>query len=53
MRERDAREEYVLNESGIIWRGTHELMKPTPWNFAQVTIKCLFVCIVCPISPYK
>jgi hypothetical protein len=52
MRERDAREEYVLNESGIIWRGTHELMKPTPWNFAQVTIKCSFVFILCPIKSF-
>ncbi|CAG2110166.1 unnamed protein product [Medioppia subpectinata] len=35
LKDRDGREEYVLNESGIIWRGTHEKMKPTPWNFAQ------------------
>ncbi|XP_054154327.1 annulin-like [Oppia nitens] len=35
LKDRDAREEYVLSESGIIWRGTHELLKPTPWHFAQ------------------
>lgn len=36
LKDKDERQEYVLNESGIIWRGTHELMKPTPWNYAQV-----------------
>ena len=30
------REEYVLNESGIIWAGAHNDMFTWPWNFAQV-----------------
>jgi len=31
-----SKEEYVLNDQGIIWRGTHNQMKTTHWNFAQV-----------------
>ena len=31
------REEYVLNESGIIWAGAHNDMFTWPWNFAQVS----------------
>lgn len=27
--------EYVLNDSGLIWRGSHSSLRPTPWNFAQ------------------
>lgn len=36
MKDRYSRDEYVLNDQGIIWRGTHDQMKPTHWNFAQV-----------------
>lgn len=46
MKDRDEREEYILNESGIIWRGTHEKMKPTPWNFAQVCLKLSVLLII-------
>ena len=46
MKDRDEREEYILNESGIIWRGTHEKMKPTPWNFAQVCLKLSDACLL-------
>lgn len=27
--------EYVLNDSGLIWRGSHSRLRPSPWNFAQ------------------
>ncbi len=32
----DKRQEYVLNESGLIWAGTHRSTFTWPWNFAQV-----------------
>ena len=31
------REEYIMNESGIIWAGAHNDMFTWPWNFAQVS----------------
>lgn len=31
------RDEYILNESGIIWAGAHNDMFTWPWNFAQVS----------------
>lgn len=36
MPEWQSKEEYVLNDQGLIWRGTHNQMKTTHWNFAQV-----------------
>ena len=30
------RQEYVMNETGLIWAGTHDDMFTWPWNFAQV-----------------
>ena len=36
MSEWQSKEEYVLNDQGLIWRGTHNQMKTTHWNFAQV-----------------
>ncbi|GAB6029803.1 hypothetical protein CHUAL_005515 [Chamberlinius hualienensis] len=29
------RKEYVLNDNGLIWRGTHSSLRPTPWAYAQ------------------
>lgn len=29
------RQEYVLSDSGLIWRGTAKRLRPCPWNFAQ------------------
>lgn len=34
------REEYIMNESGIIWAGAHSDMFTWPWNFAQVSSTC-------------
>lgn len=31
-----AKDEYVLNDQGIIWRGTQSQMKTTHWNYSQV-----------------
>lgn len=46
MRENQARQEYVLNDQGIIWRGTHDQMKPTNWNFAQFEENILEACLI-------
>ncbi len=32
----DEREEYVLNDNGLIWKGTHDNFFAQPWNYAQV-----------------
>ena len=32
-----SREEYVLNESGLIWMGTAKKHSGMPWNFGQVS----------------
>ena len=41
MENRNEREEYVLNEYGSIWRGTHHNNRPLPWNYGQATAKLL------------
>lgn len=46
MRDNQARQEYVLNDQGLIWRGTHDQMKPTHWNFAQFEENILEACLV-------
>ena len=32
-----SREEYVLNDSGLIWMGTAKRNQGMPWNFGQVS----------------
>lgn len=32
-----SREEYVLNDSGLIWMGTAKKHSGMPWNFGQVS----------------
>lgn len=29
------RQEYVLAEDGLIWRGSHNRLRPTVWKYAQ------------------
>lgn len=29
------REEYVLSDVGLIWRGTAKTLRPSPWFFGQ------------------
>jgi len=36
MESEDKRDEYVLNETGMIWSGTNEHKGVWHWNFAQV-----------------
>lgn len=31
----DARQEYVIADSGLIWRGSHNRQRPTIWNYSQ------------------
>lgn len=35
------KKEYVMNEHGVIWRGVHNVMRPTPWIYGQVCINSL------------
>ena len=34
----DLREEYVLNDSGLIWMGTAAKNCGMPWNFGQASV---------------
>lgn len=38
------RKEYVLNDSGLIWRGTSNRLRPTVWNYAQFEDQVLECC---------
>ncbi|KAK8749209.1 hypothetical protein OTU49_015733 [Cherax quadricarinatus] len=49
-------QEYVLNDSGLIWRGTTSRLRPCPWNFAQFEehiLECVLYMLttVCKMSP--
>lgn len=35
MEDEEHKKEYVLADSGLIWRGSHTRMRPCAWNFAQ------------------
>lgn len=35
MEDEEHKKEYVLADSGLIWRGSHTRMRPSAWNFAQ------------------
>jgi len=35
MNDESYRKEYIMADSGLIWRGSHNRMRPCPWNFAQ------------------
>ena len=37
------RQEYVLNETGLIWAGTHNSTFTWPWNFAQVHTRAVYI----------
>ena len=41
----EERYEYVLNETGLIWAGTHRDTFTWPWNFAQVRDTCKAIII--------
>lgn len=35
MSDSEHRKEYVLNDGGLIWRGTNNSLRPTVWNYGQ------------------
>ncbi|KAI1284879.1 Annulin [Halotydeus destructor] len=39
------RKEFVLNDTGIIWRGVHNVLRPTPWNYSQFEDEVLECCV--------
>ncbi len=39
------RKEYVMADSGLIWRGSHNRMRPCPWNFGQFEKDILECCV--------
>ena len=39
------RKEYIMADSGLIWRGSHNRMRPCPWNFAQFEKDILECCV--------
>lgn len=41
----EARFEYVLAHSGIIWRGTSKQMKPSPWKYGHFEENVLDCCL--------
>ncbi|XP_045587837.1 annulin isoform X2 [Procambarus clarkii] len=50
------KQEYVLSDSGLIWRGTASRLRPSPWNFAQFeenVLECVLYMLtsVCKMSP--
>lgn len=35
MEEEDNRQEYVMAEDGLIWRGSYNRLRPTVWKYSQ------------------
>lgn len=52
----EERKEYVLQETGLIWRGTHNRLRPCAWHYAQFDkdiVQCVLMMLteVCRMSP--
>ncbi|KAL7642373.1 UNVERIFIED_CONTAM: hypothetical protein RMT77_006934 [Armadillidium vulgare] len=52
----DERKEFILNETGLIWRGTHTRLRPCPWQFGQFEkniLECVLFLLneLCKVSP--
>ena len=45
MEDEEAKGEYVLNDVGLIWVGTHRDYEPIPWNYGQYEM-CVLECVV-------
>ncbi|XP_041801502.1 protein-glutamine gamma-glutamyltransferase 2-like isoform X2 [Chelmon rostratus] len=45
MRSESKRQEYVLAQHGLIYRGTYKRIKGTPWNFGQFDPTILDICL--------
>lgn len=35
LEDESCKKEYIMADSGLIWRGSHKQMRPCPWHFAQ------------------
>lgn len=35
MEDEEERQEYVMAEDGLIWRGSHNRLRPTVWKYSQ------------------
>lgn len=44
MENEDERQEYVLSQDGVIYRGTPPRFKELPWTFGQVSTHTLIMC---------
>jgi len=45
MEQEEWRQEYVMADTGLIWRGSHNRMRPCYWNFAQFEKDILECCV--------
>ncbi|XP_042909148.1 annulin [Parasteatoda tepidariorum] len=45
MSDSEHRKEYVLNEGGLIWRGTNNRLRPCVWNYGQFQENILQCCV--------
>ncbi|XP_070695453.1 protein-glutamine gamma-glutamyltransferase 2-like [Pempheris klunzingeri] len=45
MRSETKRQEYVLAQHGLVYRGTYKRIKGTPWNFGQFESGILDICL--------
>ncbi|XP_055935337.1 annulin-like isoform X1 [Argiope bruennichi] len=41
----EKREEYVLADTGLVWRGSHNCLRPCVWNYAQFEENILECCL--------
>lgn len=49
LEEEEQRQEYVLDDTGLIWVGTYRDNEPVPWNFGQYEL-CVLECAVYLLS---
>ncbi|GIY15398.1 annulin [Caerostris extrusa] len=45
LEDEEKREEYVLADSGLVWRGSHNCLRPCVWNYAQYEENVLACCL--------
>ena len=45
MEDEEWKKEYIMADSGLIWRGSHNRMRPCAWNFAQFEKDILECCV--------
>ncbi|GBM39647.1 Annulin [Araneus ventricosus] len=45
MEDEEKREEYVLADTGLVWRGSHNCLRPCVWSYAQFEENILECCL--------